>query len=453
MPVDEEFVSQYESYYSMKRLVKKEIIQKENEGCDVSGYKERYENSEKEEEYSDIFEDLQTLEVVEDFPFEEPSELPEIRKLRPDGPRKIETNMDIGDVRDKLVAGYYGRSAGCQLGSAVEAWNIYPSLNKDIVYGCRDKIEKRLKKADDYPLSDYFSLEIFDEEMKPLVKPFTKGNIKRVEPNDDLNYTLLNLSVLQKYGHDFKPIDVGRTWMELMPYYETHTAERMAYKNLINRIHPPESAVHLNPYREWIGARIRADTWGYVCPGNPELAAELAYNDAALSHVKNGIYGEMLTSAMIAAAFVKNDIEDIVEIGLSEIPSESRLSKAIKEVLELWHKDIDWKKMLDEIWDRFGHYSWVHTINTTALTIGALLWGENYTEVIGIATMGGLDTDCDAATAGSIYGVMKGMENISDEEQEKWFDPLNNTIASNIGEWDGIKITEAADKTLDLTHL
>lgn len=31
-----------------------------------------------------------------------------------------------------------------------------------------------------------------------------------------------------------------------------------------------------NPYNDWIGAQIRADLYGWVCPGRPALAAKLA---------------------------------------------------------------------------------------------------------------------------------------------------------------------------------
>ena len=39
-----------------------------------------------------------------------------------------------------------------------------------------------------------------------------------------------------------------------------------------------------NPYREWIGALIRADVSGWVFPGQPGAAAQLVYQDASLSH-------------------------------------------------------------------------------------------------------------------------------------------------------------------------
>ncbi|MGQ9691695.1 MAG: hypothetical protein ACUVQY_10675, partial [Thermoproteota archaeon] len=65
---------------------------------------------------------------------------------------------------------------------------------------------------------------------------------------------------------DFETLDVGEMWLERLPYHMVYTAERVAYRNLVNGLKPPETALNLNPYREWIGARIRADIWGYVTP-------------------------------------------------------------------------------------------------------------------------------------------------------------------------------------------
>ena len=59
----------------------------------------------------------------------------------------------------------------------------------------------------------------------------------------------------------------------------------------------------MNPYREWVGAQLRADVWGWTAPSDPLRAAEMAYRDASISHVKNGIYGALFVAGAVAAAF------------------------------------------------------------------------------------------------------------------------------------------------------
>ena len=126
--------------------------------------------------------------------------------------------------------------------------------------------------------------------------------------DDDTNYTLIGLKLLEENGRDFTPEDVGDCWLRNLPIFHVCTAERIAYRNLVMCIEPPKSASYCNGYREWIGAQIRADIYGYVNPAKPREASAMAWRDASISHVKNGIYGEMWVAAMLAAAFTTKDI-------------------------------------------------------------------------------------------------------------------------------------------------
>ena len=69
----------------------------------------------------------------------------------------------------------------------------------------------------------------------------------------------------------------------------------------------------------------------YTAPDS-HAAAEMAWHDASLSHIKNGIYEAMFIATMLARAAVSTDIADVIQSGLSEIPHTSSLYKSISEM-------------------------------------------------------------------------------------------------------------------------
>ena len=80
----------------------------------------------------------------------------------------------------------------------------------------------------------------------------------------------------------------------------------------------------------------------------------------------------------------------------------------------------------------------------------ALLWGEgDFTRSLGLAVMGGLDTDCNGATVGSITGLIGGIDGIDD----RWKEPLNDTCETAIAEDSAAAISELADRTLRLQDI
>lgn len=133
--------------------------------------------------------------------------------------------------------------------------------------------------------------------------PFsTAGNFTEAPRDDDIDWTILALALAEGYGPVLTTADIARGWLDRLPFTQTFTAERAAYRNLIYGLKPPQTASIDNPYREWIGALIRADMFGYLNPGNTARAAREAVVDARLSHLGNGIYGEMWAAALVAAA-------------------------------------------------------------------------------------------------------------------------------------------------------
>lgn len=352
------------------------------------------------------------------FSGKEPESLNEIRKLRPAGPRRLTGKIDFSLLEEKLKGAWMGRCAGCMLGIPVEG------LSKESIKNvCKNSGIK-------YPLSDYWSKEpqsfLSADNLhykKTPRKNFLKKNLRYVGADDDLAYTILGLLTLEEYGQDFTTADVGKMWLKYL--LTACTAEEVALNNLKKGIPPLKAGSLNNPFHDWIGADIRSDPWGYAAAGWPEKAAEFAYRDAYLSHRATGLYGAMFFSAVIAAAFVVSDPIDAVGIGLTEIPCNCRLSKVVKQTLEWCEKDRDWGTTVDRILEHFKGMAMAHTLNNAALTVTGLFYGKNnFERTITLTVMGGLDTDCTAATAGSISGAILGMEKIP----AKWKNPLGNRV-------------------------
>ena len=404
---------------NIQNMIKEEITQRGEEGCDVTGYLERWEACRNLAERVELYDEMQKLQIKEDFAYTEPSHLGGIRVSRPGKSRKWPVKIDDA-LFDRVHGAWLGRCAGCMLGKPVEGWGEEP-------------IRKYLRGMNEYPLTDYFppAGEKLPEgvEREPH-RAFCRGLFPQGMADDDTNYTVLGLKIMEEKGPDFTTADVGWMWLQNLPFHHVCTAERRAYFNLVNQFPIEQVPLYMNPYREWIGAQIRADFWGYCTPGRPEKGAEFAYRDAALSHVKNGIYGEMFCAAAISAALATDDLDEIIAAATNEIPAQSRLAETVKDCLQ-WRKDCPkWEDAFARMLETYyGKYSWVHTNNNLAVVLISLLYGwPDLEKVMGISVMQGLDTDCNGATAGSIIGGALGAKALP----EKWIKPLNGKLETTV---------------------
>ena len=252
------------------------------------------------------------------------------------------------------------------------------------------------------------------------------------------------LWLLEQYGFELSPSLVANAWLALLPYLRVFTAERAVLVSLLHNVPVATVGETRNPYREWIGALIRADVCGWVFPGQPVAAARLVYGDASLSHRSNGIYAAMWAAALISSACVAATVQEAVEQSLDYVPSGSRLAEALSGVHDLYRNGCSWEVAVETIRARFGHYSWVHAINNACLIMVGLLWGNgDYAATVGSVVQGGWDTDSNAATAGSVVGTVLGAAKLPSH----FIEPLHDRTRSVIFGFDNSSISELARRT------
>ena len=428
-----------------------ELRQLDDEGRDVAPIRrrmralirlgdERIATERNQRKAAELLDAAATLKMRRGYPYDEPSDLRGIRRLRKRGARRFRKALSDRALLDRVTGAWMGRCIGCFLGKAsegVRSGRFWPFL----------------KATRQWPLRRYIRFGArgkAGKEFADLARRSWCDRVRHMPVDDDTNYTTTGFLLVRQSGPGFTPADVGQFWLGNLPILATCTAERVAYRNLVLGIQPPASATFRNPYREWIGAQIRADAFGYVSMGRPEQAAELAWRDAAISHVKNGIYGEMLMAAAIAAAPYCQTPEQVLSAGLSEIPRTSRLYADVAEAMA-WHAaGATYDEAVAKIharWDEKVGHDWCHTNSNAVICAAALLWGEgDFGLSLCRAVQPCFDTDCNGATVGSIMGMMLGARKLP----AAWTGRLHDTLHTSLKGYGVVEITRIARETFDL---
>ena len=348
-----------------------------------------------------------------------------------------------GELRDRLRAAWAGRISGCQLGKPVELL----SMRKG-----RAALERYLTDAEAVPLRDYVPL-LADTDVARFHPIACRGNFERSEPDDDINYSVLALFMLERWGADLTTADVARSWLDYLPGGIVFTAERAALVTLLEKSAygfpaGAEPGFDLsecsdNEWNDWIGAQIRADLYGWVCPGRPEQAADLARRDAELSHRDEGVYGAMAVAAIGAAVPASTDLATAVEAGLEMIPSSSDCAEAIRLGLDLARHG----EGPAEIHRRYDGMSPVHTVNNLALVAWGLVAGaDDFAAAIGDTVAAGWDTDCNGATVGGLWGLT------GRQIPATWTDPWNGRVGVSLAGVGELALDDLVERTAIVTE-
>jgi ADP-ribosylglycohydrolase len=142
-------------------------------------------------------------------------------------------------------------------------------------------------------------------------------------------------------------------------------------------------------------------------------------------------------------------VEAVINAGLEVIPSRSRMAAAIRDTIDQTQRSQNWQDVAAYITERFADHDPVHVLPNVCLVVMALLWGDgDFERSITTVAMGGWDTDCNAATVGSIVGVLNGAARLPD----KWSRPINDQLESWLWGHNSIRISDLAQRVYALAR-
>nr|MBA3874987.1 ADP-ribosylglycohydrolase family protein [Anaerolineae bacterium] len=338
------------------------------------------------------------------------------------------------DYAERTYAGVLGKLVGVYLGRPFEGWWY-------------DDIMQKLGEITGY---------VHDRLGMPLIVT-----------DDDISGTFTFLRALPDYGNSrqLTAEQIGQTWLNYIIEKRTilwwgglgNSTEHTAYIRLKNGIPAPRSgSIETNSQivAEQIGAQIFIDGWGMVAPGDPELAAQLAWKAGSVSHDGEALYDAQMIAAMEAQAYVEKDLNKLLDTALKLIPNTSLTYRMINDIRE-WHAEYpDWHLTRDQIVANYGYDKYggnCHTIPNHALIIMSLLHGnDDLSKSLMMVNTSGWDTDCNSGNVGCLLGIKNGLGAF--ENGYDWRGPIADRLYLPTAEG-GSAISDAVAQTYNVVNI
>lgn len=298
-------------------------------------------------------------------------------------------NISPEVLKDKIAGGWAGKMVGVTYGAPTE-FSAQSRINEDTI------------------------------DWKP-------SDIKGSMWQDDIYVQLTFLMSMDKYGIDASP----KLFQEMFAKagYGLWHANMQARKNYYDSIFAPLSgSPEYNIHADDIDFQIEADYIGFMCPGMPRSASEIAGRVGHIMNYGDGVYGGIFVAALYSEAYFETDILKIIRKALRSIPEESDYYKTINDVIVLHqHYPSEWKAAWQELENKWGDTDICgagSTFNIDAKLNGAyivmgLLYGEGDPyRTLEISTRCGQDSDCNPSNALAVLGVINGFSGLPEEMQE-----------------------------------
>jgi hypothetical protein len=292
-------------------------------------------------------------------------------------------------LKDKIAGGWAGKMIGVTYGAPTE----FKAMNK-----------------------------MFEDSVK-----WKTSDIKGSMWQDDIYVQLTFLMTMDKYGVDTS----AKKYQEMFAKagYQLWHANMQARKNYYDSIFPPASGgPEYSMHADDIDFQIESDYIGFMCPGMPKTATEMADKIGHIMNYGDGVYGGIFVAALYSEAFFDTDIPKIIEKAVKSIPAESDYSRIVMDVVKL-HKQnpTDWKAAWKKLEGKWGDvdvcgagapFNIDAKLNGAYIVMGLLYGDGDPMKTMEITTRCGQDSDCNPSNAMAVLGVIKGFSGLPKDMQD-----------------------------------
>ena len=182
-----------------------------------------------------------------------------------------------------------------------------------------------------------------------------------------------------------------------------------AVANLKRGLLPPLSGQY-NVNNNDDGAAMRAAPFGITWAGDPIKASEMVAIDAQISHFADGVWAAQAVAASIAMAMIDASVDDIIQVGLDQMPEGSWLRHSMNTALKICENS----GTIEAAWEELHTQLWTPSHAMAAEAIPQIyaifkLTGGDFHKAMFWACNFGRDADTIGAVIGALCGARQGI--------------------------------------------
>ncbi|SDT98897.1 ADP-ribosylglycohydrolase [Verrucomicrobium sp. GAS474] len=247
-------------------------------------------------------------------------------------------------------------------------------------------------------------------------------------PNDDLELQLVWLDRMENHRGPLTIETIADAWLSHIHYmWDEYGRCRW---NLRRGVPAALAGVYENPFASGMGSPIRSEVWAIVAAGKPDLAEAFARLDSMIDHGAEGVAGEVFIAVLQSLLLDGVGLDEGIEEALKRVDPATETRQAFDLLFHLHRQGVECWTARERLLAAHHSDNFTHAPLNVALTFWALLYGAgDFEATVLLGVNGGYDTDCTAATAGAILGMLHGAERLP----QKWIAPIGDSVEVGAG--------------------